>query len=62
MINFINCRNNNKQQCQMEYSNVASCIDSVMLVVNRQYGPSLQPLHYDIKNNFENNYNNRNST
>ena len=41
MINFVNCRNNYKQQCQMEYSNVASCIDSVMLHVNKQYGPSL---------------------
>jgi hypothetical protein len=25
----------------MEYSNVASCIDSVMFHVNKQYGPSL---------------------
>lgn len=41
MINFINCTNNNKQQCRMEYSNVASCIDSVMYDVIGQYGPSL---------------------
>lgn len=42
MINFINCRNNNKQQskCQIEYSNVESCIYSVMRDVNKQYGPS----------------------
>lgn len=46
MKNFINCKNNNNKQqskCQLEYSNVASCIDSVMYDVNEQYSPSSLP-------------------
>lgn len=48
MINFINCKNSNnniKQQskCQMEYSNVESCIDSVMYDINKQYSSSTLP-------------------
>ena len=40
MTNFINCKNNNQRSpCQIELSNVGSCISSVVYDVANKYNP-----------------------